>query len=105
MHGYMYLFLAIIIEVYASIELKRSNGLSQLVPSLMTFIGYGIAFFFLAQSLIYLPMSVVFATWSGVGIATTVIASLLLFKEPVDKQTVFSLTLLLTGIFLLNFSS
>ncbi|MED4130710.1 MULTISPECIES: DMT family transporter [Shouchella] len=105
MLGYLFLFLAIVIEVYASIQLKHSNGLKFIVPSLLTFFGYGLAFFFLARSLIYLPMSIVFATWSGLGIASTVLFSLFFLNERVSKQSIVALTILLSGIILLNSSS
>lgn len=106
MLGYLFLFLAIVIEVYASIQLKHSNGLKFIVPSLLTF--FWIRFsvlFFLARSLIYLPMSIVFATWSGLGIASTVLFSLFFLNERVSKQSIVALTILLSGIILLNSSS
>ncbi|KQL57199.1 MULTISPECIES: DMT family transporter [Bacillaceae] len=105
MLGYFFLFLAIVIEVYASIQLKHSNGLKFIVPSILTFLGYGLAFFFLARSLIYLPMSIVFATWSGLGIASTVLFSLFFLNERINKQSIVALTILLSGIILLNSSS
>ena len=101
---YFYLFLAILIEVFASIQLKRSEGLKNIVPSLLTFTGYGLAFYFLAKSLVYLPMSLVFATWSGLGIASTVLFAIFFLKEQTNKQTIVALTILLTGAFLLNIS-
>lgn len=103
MTAYAYLMLAIIIEVFASIQLKRSKGLRRVLPSIFTFAGYGLAFYFLAKSLIFLPMGVVFATWSGLGIASTVIFALLFLGEPANKKTIFALSMLLIGIIVLNF--
>ncbi|MDQ0206581.1 multidrug transporter EmrE-like cation transporter [Alkalicoccobacillus murimartini] len=50
-------------------------------------------------------MSLVFATWSGLGIASTVLFSILFLKETADFKRVFGLGILLSGILLLNFAA
>ena len=48
---YLYLAIAIIAEVIATSALKASDGFSRLLPSVITVIGYGIAFWCLSLTL------------------------------------------------------
>ena len=45
MNGYAWLGLAIVAEVIATSALKASDSFTQLVPSLITAVGYGVAFY------------------------------------------------------------
>ena len=52
------LFLAIASEVAGTAGLKGSEGLGPLGPSGLAVLGYALAFYFLAQSLEYIPLGV-----------------------------------------------
>ncbi|MBB5707123.1 small multidrug resistance pump [Sphingopyxis panaciterrulae] len=65
---YAYLFIAILSEVVATSFMKESDGFTRLGPSLITLVGYGIAFYFLSLTLRDVPTGVAYAIWSGVGI-------------------------------------
>src|SRR3546814_1461042 len=65
---YAYLFIAILSEVVATSFMKESDGFTRLGPSLITLVGYGIAFNFLSLTLRDVPTGVAYAIWSGVGI-------------------------------------
>ena len=64
---YFYLAIAIIAEVIATSALKASEGFSRLWPSVITVVGYGIAFWCLSLTLKVIPTGIVYAIWSGVG--------------------------------------
>src|SRR3546814_4460425 len=64
---YAYLFIAILSEVVATSFMKESDGFTRLGPSLITLVGYGIAFYFLSLTLRDVPTGVAYANWSGVG--------------------------------------
>ena len=65
---YLYLGIAILSEVVATTFLKLSDGFSKPLPSLVTVVGYAVAFYFLSLTLRSLPTGVVYAVWSGVGV-------------------------------------
>ena len=65
---YLYLGIAIVSEVAATTFLKLSDGFSKPLPSLVTVVGYAVAFYFLSLTLRSLPTGVVYAVWSGVGV-------------------------------------
>jgi multidrug transporter EmrE-like cation transporter len=102
--AYLYLFVAILLEVFSSTQLKLSQGFRKFWPSLFTLVGYSVTFYFLALSLKTLSMGVVFATWSGIGTALTVFVAILFLKEKITLRSIAGLCILLFGIILLNFS-
>lgn len=69
MQQWIFLSIAIVSEVIATSALKATEGFSRLGPSLAVLIGYATAFYFLSLTLKTLPVGVVYAIWSGAGIA------------------------------------
>lgn len=66
--SYVYLFIAIVSEVVATSFLKELHGFTRLGPSLVTIVGYAVAFYCLSLTLRAMPTGVAYAIWSGVGI-------------------------------------
>jgi len=66
---WLYLAIAIVSEVVATSALKPSDGFTQLIPSVLVVIGYGLAFYFLSLTLRTMPVGVAYAVWSGAGVA------------------------------------
>ena len=52
--AYAYLLIAILSEVLATSMLKASDGFTKLLPSIITFIGYSVSFYFLSMVLKYI---------------------------------------------------
>ena len=62
---YILLFAAILAEVIATSALARSDGFTQLWPSLVSVAGYAVAFFLLSLVMRTVPVGIVYAVWSG----------------------------------------
>ena len=67
--AWVYLSIAIVVEVIATTALKFSEGFSKPLPTVVVLVGYGISFFLLSKIVQLLPLSITYAIWSGVGIA------------------------------------
>ena len=66
---------AIALEIFATTQLKLSEGFTKLGPSVLSLLGYGVCFFLFSKALNRLDLGIAYATWSAVGIvATSVIA-------------------------------
>jgi small multidrug resistance pump len=63
----LFLVLAIAAEVAGTPGLKSSAGFGRVGPSMLAVLGYALAFYFLAQSLKYIPLRVGYALWLGLG--------------------------------------
>lgn len=99
---YLFLVIAVIFEVFAAVMLKYSNGFTKWLPAAGTIASYIITFYCLSITMKSIPLSVVYATWSGLGIVFTGVAGVLLFREKINQQGVMGIVLLLTGLVMLN---
>ena len=98
-------FFAVLSEVIATTALKFSEGFTKLVPSLIVVIGYGLSFYLLSLSLKSIPLGTAYALWSGIGIVLTVIAGMVLWREPMDWARGIGIFLILLGIVIVNLFS
>ena len=102
MTTYMYLAIAIIGEVIATSALKPAAGFSKLLPSMLVIAGYGTAFYFLSLTLRTMPIGIVYALWSGVGVALISVIGWLVFKQSLDLAAIVGITLIVIGVVILN---
>ena len=98
-------FFAVLSEVIATTALKLSEGFTKLVPSISVVVGYGLSFYLLALSLKVMPIGTAYALWSGIGIVLTVLAGMILWREPLDWARGIGIFLIIAGIIMINLFS
>lgn len=102
---YVYLGVAIVAEVIATSALKASDGFTRLWPSVMTALGYGVAFYFLALTLRVIPTGIVYAIWSGAGIVLISAIGWVWFRQALDLPAMIGLGLIVAGVLVVNLFS
>lgn len=102
---YLFLALAIILEVIGSSFMKASNGFTKIIPTSITIIAYIACFFFLSQALKHIPLGIAYAIWGGLGIVLTAIISVVVFKQSLDLPAIIGIILIVSGVFVMNFFS
>ncbi len=105
MNHWIALAIAICGEVTATTALKASNELTRLVPSIIVVIGYGIAFYFMAISMRVLPVGIMYAIWSGMGIVLVSIIGWLVYKQALDLPSIIGVMLIISGVIVINLFS
>ena len=85
--------------------LKASDGFTKLIPSIVTFIGYSVSFYFLSMVLKYIPIGISYAIWSGLGIVLISIVGLLAFKQELDLPGIFGMVLIISGVIVIHLFS
>ena len=103
--GYFYLMIAIMSEVMGTSMLKLSDGFTNLIPSTLCIIGYGVSFYFLSLVLKIIPIGVSYAIWSGVGIVLISIVGLFLFDQQLDVPAILGISLIISGVFVIHLFS
>ena len=101
---WVYLVLAILLEVCGTTCMKLSDGFTKAVPSVLLFVSYTLSFGMLTLALKKLDVSVAYAVWSGMGTALIATIGVLWFKEPVTALKLISLGLIILGVVGLNLS-
>ena len=89
-------------EVIATVSLKSTDGFTKFWPSLVVVIGYCSAFYFLSLTLDSIPIGVAYAIWSGVGIASLAIISVLIFDQKIDLAGAAGMALIIAGVIVLR---
>ena len=99
---YLYLGLAIIAETIATSVLKSTAGFTKPLPTVIVFMGYMVAFYLLSIIVQTLPVGVVYAIWSGVGIVLVSLAGLVFMKQRLDFAAMAGIGLILAGVVVIN---
>ncbi|SMG25811.1 small multidrug resistance pump [Paraburkholderia susongensis] len=102
---YALLAIAIVAEVIATSAMRASDGFSRLLPSAVVVVGYGIAFYCLSLTLRSIPVGIVYAVWSGVGIVLITLVALVLYRQVPDVPAMIGLGLIIAGVAVLNLFS
>lgn len=102
---WLILAIAIVAEVIATSALRASNGFSRLAPSVIVVAGYGVSFYCLSLTLKTLPVGIVYAVWSGVGIVLITLVAMALYKQVPDLPAMLGLGLIVAGVLVLNLFS
>ena len=105
MNTWIYLTFAILSEVIATASLKSTEGFTKLWPSLVVLVGYSAAFYFLSLTLEDIPIGVAYAVWSGVGVATITIVSVVFMDQKIDLAGVLGIGLIVIGVIVLRLYS
>tara|TARA_B100001250_G_C19788514_1_gene785309 strand:+ start:656 stop:982 length:327 start_codon:yes stop_codon:yes gene_type:complete len=100
--NYFFLFFAILCEVGGTLLLPASQNFTKLGPTLTLSIFYIFAFYFLSIAVQTIPVAVMYATWSGLGIFTIAILSYYIFNQSLSWQAILGLFLIVIGVVLVN---
>ncbi len=105
MNGFAWLAIAIVCEVIATTALKASDGFSKLLPSIISAVGYGVAFYCMSQSMKTVPVGIGYAIWSGIGIVLITLLAWVVFKQKLDLPAVVGMGMILAGVLVINLYS
>ena len=103
--GWIYLILAIILELGGSTCMKLSNGFTKVLPSVFVFVFYGICYWLLALALDTIEMSVAYAVWAGLGTVAISIIGVVALKGPINFLKTVGIFLIASGVVILELSS
>ena len=100
--SYLILFGAIAFEVLGTMLLPASNNFTKPVPTLISLVAYGFSFYFLALVSQKLPLSVVYASWAGLGVFSVALLSYFFYKQTLNWQMILGLFLIVLGVTIVN---
>jgi small multidrug resistance pump len=103
--SWLYLVLAIVLEVSGTTAMKLSQGFTKMWPSVLMCLFYGLSLSALTLALKRLEVSVAYAVWSGLGTALIATIGVLWMKEPINTLKILSLMLIILGVVGLHFSA
>lgn len=99
---YAILAFAIAAEVAGTSLLGLSQQFTRLWPTLGLALCYGFSFYCLSVVVRHLPIGIVYAVWSGMGIVLIAGVGYVLFRQTLDTWAVVGLGLILSGVVVIN---
>ena len=99
---YLFLIGAIFFEVAGTMLLPVSQNFTKLIATTCLAVFYLTAFYLLTFVTNKLPIAIVYATWSGLGIFTIAILGYVFFKQTLNWQSILGLFLIVIGVTMVN---
>ena len=95
---YLYLAIAVAFETIGTSAMQASQQFTRLWPSVLVVVGYAISFYFMALTLRFMPVGIVYALWSGLGIILIALIGYAVFGQKLDLPAIAGLGLIIAGI-------
>ncbi|WP_428925304.1 DMT family transporter [Marinibacterium sp. SX1] len=102
---YIHLFIAVLCETIGTSALQASQQFTRLGPSILVVLGYAGAFYFMALTLRVMPVGIVYAIWSGLGIVLIAGIGYVVFGQKLDLPALAGLGLIIAGILVIHLFS
>ena len=99
---YLILTIAIFCEVGGTMLLPVSQNFTKIVPTVTLAVLYLSSFYLITFVVDKIPIAIVYATWSGLGVFTVAILGYVFFKQSLSWQAVLGLFLIVMGVVLVN---
>ena len=102
---YLYLAIAVAFETIGTSAMQASQQFTRLWPSVLVVVGYAISFYFMALTLRFMPVGIVYALWSGLGIILIALIGYAVFGQKLDLPAIVGLGLIIAGIVVIQLFS
>ena len=99
---YSILLVAIFCEVAGTMLLPVSNNFTKVIPTICLALFYLTSFYLMTFVMDKIPIAIVYATWSGLGVFTIAILGYFFFKQTLAWQAIVGLFFIVLGGILVN---
>ena len=98
MGGWLYLAVAIILEVCGTTAMKLTDGFTKPIPTIAMAGFYVFSCIALTFAIKEIDLRIGYAVWSGVGTAIIAVVGIILFKETAGPLKLLSIALIIAGV-------
>ncbi len=103
--SYYFLVVAILFEVCGTLLLPVTQNFTRLWPTLGLAVCYLTAFYCLTFAVRDIPIAIVYAIWSGIGVMLIALFSAFVYKQFLEWPAVLGLGFIVAGVALVNIYS
>ena len=100
--AYLCLLAAIVFEVSGTLLLPASQNFTNAKATISLVLLYGVSFYFLSIVVNFIPIAIMYATWSGLGIFTVAVVCYFAVNQSLSVWSVIGLALIVIGVVLVN---
>ncbi|PVX39249.1 small multidrug resistance pump [Pasteurella langaaensis DSM 22999] len=105
MNPWILLAFAIVIEVTGTNCIKASEGFTKPIPTAIAIIAFVCSLYLLSIISKTLPIGIVYAVWSGIGIVLTSTIGYFIFGQKLSLSDFIGIGLILAGVLVINLFS
>ncbi|MGC1497238.1 MAG: SMR family transporter [Sulfitobacter sp.] len=105
MPAYLILALAVLAETIGTTALQASQQFTRLWPSVLVVVAYAVSFYLLSMTLKVMPVGIVYALWSGLGIILIACIGFAVFGQRLDLPALLGLAMIIAGIAVIHLFS
>jgi quaternary ammonium compound-resistance protein SugE len=103
--AWIVLVVAGLLEIVWAFYMKKSEGFSLLVPSLITLVAMIASFGLLSYAMRTLPLGTAYTIWTGIGAVGAFVVGILVLGETANAMRIAAAVLIVAGIVLMKLSS
>lgn len=103
--AWIYLFIAGVLEVVWAYAMKKSDGFSVLLPSVVTIVVMIGSFALLALSMKSLPLGTAYTIWTGIGAVGAFLVGIVVLGESVTPMRIAAAALIVSGLVMMKLST
>lgn len=104
MKAALFLMGAIVFEVTGTTMLNLSNGFTNVTPTVIMLICFGLSFTCLIGALKTIPLSIAYSVWAGLGTAGAGLIGVFIFNEQLSAVNIIGLCVIILGVIVMNIS-
>ena len=101
-YAYVFLALAIVLEITGTSVVKDTEGFTRWVPTIICLATICLSYYFMSHVVGFIPVGITYATWSGLGIAAITIIGVFKYNQVPNIPTIIGLTLIIVGVIIVN---
>ena len=105
MTTWLLLAVAIVAEVIATSALKSARGFTRLWPSLIVVSCFSLSLYLMSLTLETIPVGVVYAIWSGSGVALITLVGRYVFGQVLDRPALLGIGMIVSGVIVMQLFS
>ncbi|UGV25781.1 quaternary ammonium compound efflux SMR transporter SugE [Rhodopseudomonas boonkerdii] len=103
--AWLYLFVAGILEIGWAYSMKKSEGFTILVPSVITIVAMIASFALLSIAMKTLPLGTAYTIWTGIGAVGAFVVGIVVLGESANAMRLAAGTLIVVGIVMMKLST
>ena len=101
-YAYLFLALAIILEITGTSFVKDTEGFTKWLPSTICLLTICFSYYLMSHVVNFVPVGITYATWSGLGIAAITIIGIFKYNQIPNIPTIIGLSLIVVGVIIIS---
>ena len=101
-YAYMFLALAIALEITGTSFVNDTEGFTRWVPSIICLVTICFSYYLMSHVVGFIPVGITYATWSGLGIVAITIIGVFKYNQIPNIPTIIGLVLIIIGVIIVN---